>query len=450
MPYLRETFNNRSADSSSRNVAAGSATEGPSVLDSVEVLGFRARTHPRAVTSVTVPDIIADPYAYFLEDNSTKKYQARLAERGLQPQGSPDRGHAFELKRHTIAGRLHSYNSTNGQQQVMTYNNVVISPYADNGDILHSVHRGSLIYPAPYQESDLGAYAQQAYNRVAPDTVVFDAANFLAELREGIPRMAPHLLKDGARVFKDGGSDYLGWEFGWKPFLRDIQNLGKALMKATELLTHQGQRVHRKTGSAPVSNILSSPFSYEGIVTVGCFPGFASSLAGPIIATSEAEGLGSVTKTATTMRWFEGEFTSFLPLSFDPNSYVDRFNALTNFKITPQTLWELAPWSWLIDWFLHIEDTIAANQKAANDLLIMHYGYAMETTVYTTEVEWSLQKFSWRAQFDGYPTRGRYLASTTYKRRLRANPYGFKAGGSGGLSGSQFAILGALGLTKTK
>jgi hypothetical protein len=116
-------------------------------------------------------------------------------------------------------------------------------------------------------------------------------------------------------------------------------------------------------------------------------------------------------------------------------------------KPDAEVLWELAPWSWLVDWFLHLQDTIASNELAANDRLIMHYGYAFEKTVYTTELYWRRSSGSAGTWFD-VPSRGKYIAETTYKTRLRANPFGFQVQPDGFLNGNQMSILGALGLTK--
>jgi hypothetical protein len=175
---------------------------------------------------------------------------------------------------------------------------------------------------------------------------------------------------------------------------------------------------------------------------------------GSTVATSTTGGTASynLVKTSTSKRWFEGEFSLFYPLKFDPESYLSRLDVLVNTKLTPRTLWELAPWSWLVDWNLRIGDTIKANELAANDNLIMHYGYAMEKTVYTTGLSWhqtSSPNVSGRI-WNNFPNRGGYFATTTYKRRLRANPYGFQAGGQSALTGHQLGILGALGLTKLK
>jgi hypothetical protein len=147
-------------------------------------------------------------------------------------------------------------------------------------------------------------------------------------------------------------------------------------------------------------------------------------------------------------RRFEGEFSFFLPLTFDPDSYLSRLDVLTNLDMTAEVLWELAPWSWLVDWFLHLQDSIASNLLAANDRLIMHYGYAFEKTVYETELNWRRTGSTASSIWFGIPSSGRYTATTTYKRRLRANPFGFQVGPDGSLSGNQMSILGALALTK--
>jgi hypothetical protein len=431
----------------------------PVALDSAEVMSFRARPHVMARTFSEVPDITADPYAYFLDSTSQKKYHDRLNERGLQPEGDPDRGHAFELKRHTIAGKLHSVEyqdlwfGTSAQ-----WTNAFIWPRPNSASNLNDVHSGDIIIPAPYIESGLDAFAQQAYSRVAPSSVIFDAATFLGELREGLPRLTSDFLKRNIGSFKGLGSDYLNVEFGWKPFIRDIQNAAKALLGATNVLASQGKRVHRTYGLPATSHADATSFSGTNTIMAGKYRGILG-YSDPEWGTSDLSsqtGYGSSAathaKTRSSKRWFEGEFSTFYPLGFDPNDFFQRLNALIDVKIDPETLWELAPWSWLVDWNLRIGDSIAANQMAANDLLIMHYGYAMETAVYTTEVSWRLTgspNGTYHA-WSGGPLGGRYFASTTYKRRLRANPYGFKVGGQSSLTGGQAAILGALGLTKLK
>jgi hypothetical protein len=447
MPYYREQFLNRSTPQAW--TGKGPLTV---VQDSTEMLSFRTRKHQDALTSIEVSDQSVDPYAYFLDETSRRKYQARLAERGLRSKGDPDRGHAFELKRHRLLGALHNTtNASNGDQ----IEGALVYPVPSSSNSLDSVHNGTLTSPASYTETGLDQFAQRAYNRVAPTSVVWDAAQFLGELREGLPNLAVDTIKHGARFYKGLGSDYLNLEFGWKPFISDLQNAAKALANATHQLANQGERVHRKYSVPAVSSSASASFNRTTAVTCG-IPGLlspaalaAAKIPSLSVGSFGANSDGNYMKTKTVTRWFEGEFSSFYPLNFDPDSYLSRLSALVNLKLTPAVLWELSPWSWMVDWYLQIGDTIAANEKAANDLLVMHYGYAMERTVYTTELSWRRTGANTTTGVR-IPSSGRYFAVTEYKRRIRANPYGFRLGGTSALSGSQLAILGALGLTKAR
>jgi hypothetical protein len=415
----------------------------------------RGSPHRKALgLSTEVSNLSIDPYAGFLTQSSERKYQARLAERGLPAHGAPDRGHPFELQRHTISGKLPTWqwNSSSG---VRRYVNTLA--YVTPSNNLTSVHNGGSYNPIPYKESALDAFAQQAYNRSAPSSVVFDAGQFLGELREGLPNMSFQAFKNSAEFFRSLGSGYLGVEFGWKPFINDLIKAAKALGGATELLSNQGERVHRKYSQPTFSDAgtqttiggLDHYYGHSGVLlpdhqrALTGAAWFSSGSGSSILAES------SMTKTRSVTRWFEGEFTSFYPLNFDPTNYFERLNQLVSVKLDPATLWELAPWSWMVDWFLRIGDSIEANQKASNDLLIMHYGYAMEHSVYTTQYSWK-PAGEIPSVYSGHPTSGVLFVSTEYKRRLRANPYGFRVGTLGSLSGSQLAILGALGLTKIK
>ncbi len=450
MPYYKETFLNRSLPSSWTN-AGVLQNSGFVALDSVEMTGFRARPHKSAVSSVEVSALSADPYAYFLESTSRKKYHDRLSERGLQPEGEPDKGHPFELKRHTVAGSLHTIRQVQSGINRL-FEGAAILPATANMNLFTGVHAGNIFGTAPYKETGLDAFAQQAYSRVAPTSVVFDAGLFLGELREGLPKLSIGAIKSAVGFLKGTGSGYLNVEFGWKPFISDLQNMGRALSGASDVLARQGRRVHRKYSLPPLTDFDSTTFTGNLTLAVQATGGFAdrSSVGGNwSTTTSPLTGTTVYSKSRSSRRWFEGEFTNFLPIGFDASDYQQRLSQLLDPRITPSDLWELAPWSWLVDWNLRIGDTIHSNELAANDRLIMHYGYAMEHTVYTTEAHWKANVAA-PAGWSNLPLKGGWFATTQYKRRLRANPYGFRVGGAGSLTGGQYAILGALGLTKLK
>jgi len=459
MPYYTETFTNEKAPSAVYD-AGVLVKSGLVALDTVELTGFRTRPHKAAVSFMEVADQSADPYAYFLESTSRKKYHDRLIERGLQSHGDPDRGHPMELKRHTLLGPRYDVSVLDrGPGTTRHFTNAQVYPILVGVPKAHvdAVHGGSFFAPAPYKEVGLDVFAQQAYAKVAPTSVVFDAGLFLGELREGLPSLSLAAITGKMDFFRRIGSGYLNAEFGWKPFISDFQNAVKALSQATEMLSQQGQRVHRKFGLPTFSQYESATGSGRLHLDAGFRRGFSpndESLVPSSLFDQNSYRNADVTiaKTRSSTRWFEGEFSSFYPLGFDPTSYIERANVLTNTKFTPSVLWELSPWSWLIDWQLRIGDTIRANEINANDLLVMHYGYAMEHTVYQTS-GWYRDLGDSQPQYyrtTGIPQKGFYGSKTEFKRRLRANPYGFRIGGASSLTGDQYSILGALGLTKLK
>lgn len=149
-------------------------------------------------------------------------------------------------------------------------------------------------------------------------------------------------------------------------------------------------------------------------------------------------------RTQRTIR-FSGAYTYHL--QSDNNhlnklkAYEQRFNHLIGTRLTPSTLWELAPWSWLADWKFNVGDNIANAVALQNDGLVLRYGYLMVTTIQDHTFTLTGPKFK-----NG--TQGPYRITFTQvsKQRYRATPYGF------GLNPASFdlrkwSILGSLGLT---
>lgn len=470
MPYYEEYFSNDRVDTMSTasyrtdSGAFVSSSEFVLVNHDVTMKSFRTSPHRSAVYSEELLDSSIDPYAYFLTGISERKYRKLLSERGLEPKGDLDRGHSMELCRYTLKhpglNYTNVYKSFGMPETSTNVRNAVIAPsLAGSGS--GSPLKGTV--PLRIQTnpaSALSTFAQQAYASSAPTAVVFDAAQFLGELREGLPRLAIDTVKNGARFYRGIGSDYLNVEFGWKPFINDILNAAKALYGATSLLSSQNNRVHRSRSvprqmTSDEFRTSTKPFNWVGM------PGQRTKkyvgVADPIGNYGAPPGTSYFLRTTSRTQWFEGEFSSFYRLGFDPSSFMDRAEALINIRLTPSVLWELAPWSWLVDWFLRIGDSIKANELAGSDKLVMHYGYAMEHTVIRDLVSMdfasaprSRPSGSTYSYYPDLPGSASYTSTTEYKRRIRANPYGFKTGGPNALTTGQWAILGALGLTRSK
>jgi hypothetical protein len=111
--------------------------------------------------------------------------------------------------------------------------------------------------------------------------------------------------------------------------------------------------------------------------------------------------------------------------------------------LTPSTLWNLAPWTWAVDWFSNAGDVISNMSDWQDDGLVLRYGYMMEhsraTYAYTFEGPTGLNG-SLRPQPVVYVSES--------KRRVKATPFGFGLTW-GGLTPIQLAIAAALGISKS-
>jgi hypothetical protein len=104
--------------------------------------------------------------------------------------------------------------------------------------------------------------------------------------------------------------------------------------------------------------------------------------------------------------------------------------------LTPEALWNLAPWSWATDWFANVGDVISNMTAFAGDNLVLRYGYLMEHSM--IEDTYTRNDIS----------AGSFQLITESKRRIKANPFGFGVSWED-LSPFQLSIAAALGLSKS-
>ena len=163
------------------------------------------------------------------------------------------------------------------------------------------------------------------------------------------------------------------------------------------------------------------------------------------IGTSSADELYYL-ETLWTKRWFDGSFTSLFEYPDIPAEWYTKAKALVQMDLTPEVLWELAPWSWLVDWVFKIQSTIRSNNVAVDKLIVMNYGYVMERSIFRSMFKGRLFKYN----SYGLTSPERFFLDTEdiYLTRMRANPFGFQASAPSALSADQLKILVALGLSR--
>lgn len=273
-----------------------------------------------------------------------------------------------------------------------------------------------------------------------PTNSIASASVSLAELyREGLPSMiGAAFLRDKASFFRSLGSEYLNLEFGWKPLVNDLKAAAKAVIASEDVLKQlqrdSGRDVHRRRYS-PTQKWVANTYD-SWVPGINQMPGNVFS------------GLNTHREVDEFERtnWFSGCFT----YHYDPGSMselermVTQARILYGIELTPEVLWNLAPWSWLVDWVSNVGPVLHNLSAFQSDGLVMRYGYVMEFNSRTRRVIGAYDKIPVGTNL---PHSVVEEFSGIRKLRRRATPYGFGLD-IAGFSTRQWAILAALGITK--
>jgi len=285
---------------------------------------------------------------------------------------------------------------------------------------------------------ELDSAGTKAIAQSDPTNPAFDLSTYLGEiLHEGLPYLPGAQTKDATGLAKSAGSEYLNVEFGWSPFVRGLKQFANAVVRSSSIvdgyLAEANRLVKRRVVLLDDRRTGTSTGSYT--VSPSFFGQFYQ---------------GSCTVTAFKQMWFEGAFMYHLPLGTGVADRISRYGSyarkLLGIGLSPEVIWNLAPWSWAIDWFVDIGSVMQNASMSGNDGAVMYYGYTMCHTGFTEEhVAGPHPSMGSLGPVAGSLTR---LVTSEQKRRRSGSPFGFGVNQSS-LSARQIAIMAALGLSKT-
>lgn len=288
-------------------------------------------------------------------------------------------------------------------------------------------------------ETDLEALGTTAISRCSPLKSKSQLGTAVGELREGLPSLVGRSFwKRDISKLRAAGGEYLNIEFGWKPLIKDIIDSANALSRASTILT----QLARDSGK-PVRRRYAFPqerdFSLHVSATDYGWPTAAGNF-----YTNPGRRFGSTITDRDV--WFSGSFLYHLPKGDDFLSRVDEWQKKAHYllgaRLDPELLWNLAPWTWLVDWFGNFGDVVSNASAAIFDGLVMQYGYVMERKTETIVHDTVGIKF-----IDGTICNPSLHYVRESKRRLQATPFGFGLDDAV-LSEWQLSILAALGISR--
>lgn len=313
------------------------------------------------------------------------------------------------------------------------------------------------VYP---DNIDVNFYGTQAVNRTIPTHPASSISTLFGELmRDGIPTadiatIKPFRKTSGSKkkdvwdMISGLGQDQLNLSFAWVPFMNEVLGILKAVAKTPQILEQlsrdSGRQVRRSYKFETIKKDL--PDRIEAWPPGGGYMFLNYHGWSPLTTDGNAPQVKSLTASTTSVRriWFSGAYEYYLEHpegAMEKAHYYARMaDAILGLKLTPEVLWNLAPWSWLADWKYNFGDMISNATRFSQDDLVMKYGYLMVHDFIRVKIRGRESNLS--AKMDPVT----HLI-TERKRRFRATPYGFGSNPSSWTE-RQWAILAALGMTK--
>lgn len=322
------------------------------------------------------------------------------------------------------------------------------------------------------------SYIPSGYKKTRPGNPQASLGQFLIELRD-IPRIPlsggifgvskrpgkygfrtiqvqrfqdiPGQLLKNLTSLKNLGSEYLNVVFGWKPLLSDLrkmfylwQNVDKQM---AQIIRENGKGIDRRaTIEEDTSVVMSDPVVYNTpfVNVYGSVPAFPT-----FVGTTEYRTI----EYSYTRVWYMAKYQYYIPdvgsSLWNARARAALFGALP----TPELLWEVLPWSWLVDWFTNVGDIYSNISPNAVDNLVSLYSYTMKHV--KTVTSWHATVSCTRGDgevwfhpsFDGI-----FSSFATEETKLRfpgGSPYVLNIGTGQDLSPYQLGVVAALGLSRS-
>jgi hypothetical protein len=316
--------------------------------------------------------------------------------------------------------------------------------------------------PLVVSSANRQATANRYFAMTAPDRKIGSIGTTLIELLRGD---VPSLLKNfqnmmaGYKTVRNyAGSEALNIMFGWTPLIQEWANIIKVGMALERVVYYESFRRKRRWDGPTFDSSSSSTSTQVSYLRT---PWGSASVAIPLPGETmgPASGLAFNVPTQSSVvanenYHFTSKYTGLAKAGRRAESFSDQaMDVVKRMGLVddPELIWDLTPYSWLLDWFTTMGESIHNAHVYApfSGKYTVDYAYltTQQSVIQRTDllrgpgVVPKLRSFS--------VTSARAEQVSVAKWRDRATPFGFGTQ-LGSLSASQFAILVSLGLAKSR
>lgn len=319
-------------------------------------------------------------------------------------------------------------------------------------------------YDPVVNPNDLDTLGPRGWSKLRPKVERASVAQSVIELREA-PRMLQSSVKSASSVWeamagrkyrnvadlrkvpKELSQEFLNVQFGWKPLVRDVTAASDVVInfdKYVETTKRNNDRWLKRQWNEEVLESSDLVHNEGGLANSRIAPKGTSDYF--VSWTSNYQ----VFKETFSDVWYEGSFKYYRP-EFDAgleSGYpavrrARQMLSLLGGNITPTVLYKVTPWTWLVDWFVNVGDNVQRFEDMATGQVAARYMYLMRHTREQYRYYTSSQAYHGQ----GYVTVEAFRRLEVKCRVQSAGNFHFSLQPTG-LSGTQLAILAALGITR--
>lgn len=271
------------------------------------------------------------------------------------------------------------------------------------------------------------ADATKLLARTNPGRAEVSLPVFIGELRD-LPHMVKSagdfLLKRRKNWFRSSAGQYLSWQFGWKPLMNDLRSI-VTFQASVDARVKELERLYSKGGLKRRMKLGTWGQASTSSVTM-------DSVLGTLVNARQSRF--TQVERWGTVRW---KPTVLPPSNSSDEMRRQAVKAVFGLSIQAVDVWNLMPWSWLVDWCTNMGDFLEAHANripaAPGPVNIM--------TKRETSYVWTRTNPNWV----DWP-----YSSADLVEKQRYVGSGVMSATLGFLSPRQMSILGALAVTRAK